>query len=381
MTGLRGWVRARVPAIARRDAKLDQQRRRIAQLERELTKTAASRDKARHQAEQRAAALEAAQAAELRPSFRREILEMRRRPEFSHAVDPDRWLPLLQIPFKLRNYRLAASHGVAVPTVYGSWSTLDEVDLEALPDAFVLKSDGGASAEGVFPLKRLGPDRYEWLANGRPVSGTEILELMRSRGGRARPPYFAEELLHGDVPGVLPDDVKIYSFYGQIGQILLRRVTAHEGRSRVSWRYIDSDGQTLDVQASDRRIDPDVPTPAQLPQMVEIARHLSRAVGLPFCRVDLYGVEQGVLLGEITRAPGGLQQYAPEHDEYLGRLYADAQERLELDIVRGRPPGVLHGEVEVANPYPPEHKSRSDDPGSWGIRSVPCDQWCMPGTR
>lgn len=378
MSGLRQWAKARVPAIARRDAKLEQQRKRIAQLERELQKVTASRDKARTQAEKRAEALKAARAKELRPSFQREIFELRWRPKFSHAVDADRWLPSLQIPFKLRNYRLAASHGIAIPTVYDSWSTLDEVDLEPLPDTFVLKSDGGAGAAGVFPLKRLAPQRYQWLANGTFLSESEIIELMRSRGGRARPPYFAEELLHGERPGVLPDDVKLYSFYGKIGQILLRRVVPHEGRVRVTSRYIDTTGKTLDVQSADRRIDPDIPTPAELPRMVEIARHLSRAVGLPFCRVDLYGVDQGVLLGEITRAPGGQQKYADEHDEYLGRLFVDARERLELDLMRGRPPGVLHGEVEAANPYPPAHKSQSEDPGSWGIRSAPCHHWCTP---
>lgn len=381
MSGLRQWVKARVPAIARRDAQLDQQRKLIAQLKRELDKVTASRDEARKHAERRSAALEAAQATELRPSFQREIRDLLRRPEFAHVVDPERWLPSRQIPFKLRNYRLAASHGVAVPTVYGSWSTLKEVDLETLPDTFVLKSDGGAGAAGVFPLKRLAPHRYEWLANGTFLNGTEIIELMRSRGGRARPPYFAEELLYGESPDLLPDDVKIYAFYGQIGHILLRRVVAHDGRSQVFSRYIDSTGKTLDVQAVDRRIDPNIPTPAELPRMVDIARHLSRAVGLPFCRVDLYGVDHGVLLGEITRAPGGLQQYAAEHDEYLGRLFADARERLELDTVRGRPPGVLHGDLEVANPYPAKHKSRRDDPGSWGLRSAPCHQWCTPPRR
>lgn len=378
MSGLRRWVKAQVPAIARRDAKLEQQRKRLAQLERELERVTASRDKARQQAGQRASALKAAQAKDRRTSFHREILDLRRRPELAHAVDSERWLPFLQIPFKLRNYRLAASHGVAVPTVYGAWSTLDDVDLEELPENFVFKSDGGAGADGVFPLKRHAPNRYEWLANGTLLSGTEIIALMRSRGGKARPPYFAEELLHGDSPGLLPDDVKIYSFYGEIGQILLRRVVPHDGRSRVSWRYIDSAGQTLDVHPADRPIDAGIPTPAGLPTMVDIARHLSRAVGLPFCRVDLYGVDQGVLLGEITRAPGGLQQYAPEHDEYLGQLYADARERLELDLMRGRPPGVLHGDVAATNPYPASHPSHSEDPGSWGPRSAPCDQWCLP---
>lgn len=378
MSGLRRWAKAQVPAIARRDAKLEQQRKRLAQLERELERVRASRDKARQQADQWAAKMAAAKLEERRPSFRREILDMRRRPGFAHAVDPGRWLPRLQIPFKLRNYRLAASHGIAVPAVYGSWSSLDEIDLSALPDTFVLKSDGGASAAGVFPLKRVDPNRYEWLANGTSVGGDEIIELMRSRGRLARPPYFAEELLQGEAAELLPDDVKVYSFYGEIGHVLLRRVEPQDGASRVSSRYVDSGGRTLDLPVADREIDPDIPTPAQLPTMVEVARHLSRAVGLPFCRVDLYEVDQGVVLGEITAVPGGRQQYGPEHDEHLGRLYADARERLELDILLGRPPGVLHGAVEVGNPYPAAHRSQSEDPGSWGPRSAPCDQWCLP---
>jgi hypothetical protein len=56
-------------------------------------------------------------------------------------LDPAGQHPFRQVPFKLRNYRLGASHGVPVPTVLRAWSKSDDIDLDDLPDRFVVKSD------------------------------------------------------------------------------------------------------------------------------------------------------------------------------------------------------------------------------------------------
>ncbi len=122
--------------------------------------------------------------------------------------------------------------------------------------------------------------------------------------------------------------------------------------------------------------DTSIPVPARLPEMVRIAAHLSRAVGLPFCRVDLFDTDDGVVLGEVTRTPGGNERYLPEHDAAMGLAWERAAFRLDLDLLAGRPPGVLHGPVPVDNPYPPSHVSRSADPGPWEPVVRPCEEWC-----
>lgn len=355
---------------------LDRSRRELdaARAEREATREAlaAARDElaaARDEVRRGEAAL-------LRPSFHREILELRRSPTYIEQVDPEDWLPTVQLPFKLRNYRLAASHGVRTPRVLASWLTNDEITLEGLPAGFVLKSDGGASGDGVFPVRSAGDGAWQLLPDGSPVDEEQLRDGLRPRPG-VRAPYFAEELLEAP-DGGLPDDVKLYSFYGEVAQILLRRRQAGgDGRPKVQWRFVDEDGRSLDTGAVDRAVSDDIPVPDRLPEMVQAARHLSRAVGVPFCRVDMYQVGARVLLGEITRAPGGQQRYSQRHDEVLGEHYARARARLDLDLAHGRPAGILHGSHPSPDLYPPGHPSRSEDPGPWAARHEPCDRWCQ----
>jgi hypothetical protein len=315
-----------------------------------------------------------------RPSFRRSLLTLRRTSVDLRAIDTELRHPLRQVPFKLRNYRFAASHGVPVPTVLRTWSRPEQITVEGLPEGFVIKSDGGAGSHGVLPLRRAGENRLETVDGERVLTADEVREhfVSRTADRRISGPFFAEELLRQPGGGPIPDDIKVYTAHGEVLQVLLRRVGRHGDLHSLARRYVTADGADLGDVLVGAPVDHDVPVPESLPRVVEIARHLSRAVGLPFVRVDLYDTDRGVVLGEVTRAPGGAQLVRPDHDEAMGRAWEAAAYRLDLDLLAGRPAGVLHGDHPAPNLYPAGHVSRSDEPGAWEPTVVSCDEWCSP---
>lgn len=272
--------------------------------------------------------------------------------DFTHA-------PRVELMNKLKAYRFAESHGVRVPEVHAVWADLEAIDWDALPDAFVLKSAGGFSSHGVYPLQRVAGG-FQILGQDTLRTPEDIVAALRRNAelGRVRGPWFAEGLLQERTePGVLPTDHKIYAFYGEVGHVLLRRMTQHGNTRLAHWQYLDRDGVDLGDVAEGRTVNPDLPTPPNLEEMVEIAERLSVAVPTPMIRVDLYDTSEGVRLGEFTVMPGGKQHYRADHDLALGTLWDRAVGRLQRDLANGRPFALLRGEHPVRTPHEPTHAS------------------------
>ncbi|SEE98694.1 ATP-grasp fold amidoligase family protein [Ruania alba] len=313
-----------------------------------------------------------------RASYRQSIRQYIRVVRAEHRLREDEKSAALLLPFKLRNLEFAASHGIGVPEVYRAWPDLASMDLHDLPDSFVLKSDGGAGSVGVFPLKRTG-GKYRLLGKDEVLSEADLKDRFDELGSRARAPYFAEELLHAADGGPIPLDIKCYMFYGEVGHVLVRRVAEHGDPSTIRLKFVDERGQDFGPVALGRRHNHSIPRPAQLPQVVQAARHLSRAVGLPFCRVDLYETTRGIVLGEITRAPsGGNERFVEAHDELLGRRWIQSEARLQHDLTVGRPYGAIFGSHADLHLYPEAAPSRA----AAARRTIlDCSHWCVDADR
>lgn len=138
--------------------------------------------------------------------------------------------------------------------------------------------------------------------------------------------------------------MKVYAFYGEIGQVLLRRVTKYGLADSVAWRYLRADGTDLGDIAFERTTSTDVPVPEDFDDLLDVATLLSKAVALPFVRVDLYSTQRGVVFGELTANPDGAKARYPRwYDQQLGELWEDAEVRLAADIRQGRPPTNIYG--------------------------------------
>jgi len=286
-------------------------------------------------------------------------------------------LPTRGMTYKLRTYEHIASHGYAIPQIYRTWDSPTDMDLDDLPDSFVVKSDGGSTSKGVLPLIRQRDGRFLVADGSRSLTSDEVkahFEKARS-AGEAYGAMFAEALLRPrDGSDRIPDDVKVYTAYGSILQVLLRQVDEHGVVSETRSKYVDEHGADLGQVASHRQLDPSIPVPDTLGEMIAISRHLSRASGLPFVRIDLYDTEKGIVVGEITRAPGGAQTYTETHDQQMGRLWHLARAELQIDVQKGRPAGLIWGDREIPKLYSGLSPSLSRDRERRTV--VSCDSWC-----
>lgn len=279
-----------------------------------------------------------------RPSFHREVMQLRALYRAAKGIPGAGRTPLRSLASKLGSYDYAASHAVGVPQVYGVWPRLEDVPWAALPESCVLKSDRGANGRSVLPLQREG-DGYRTADGTRRFSPEQLEQhwhdLRAAR--RCSGPYFAEELLVDPRGSAVPDDVKIFAFYGQVGHVMLRRVAAGAGRGRFSRRYLRPGGDQLADEHVLSQQDPTIAVPPRLDEMVAAAETLSRHAPFPFLRVDMYDVGDRAVLGELTLAPGGRVAYAPAYDEQLGTMWLQAQTRLMVDLSAGRPYAMVPG--------------------------------------
>ena len=293
------------------------------------------------------------------PSFRRYLYAERR----IAGMMPRRGDRGQVVTRKLKSYAFAQSHGVAIPRVFDVWDRLEDIEWDDLPAAVVLKSNGGSSAQGVVPLRRDG-DRWRIVTREDVLAPAEIVERLRTRQdqGRIRRPFFAEELLSGVDDDSLPVDVKVYAFYGEVGLVLLRSVSAHGVEQR--FRVILPDGTDHGRACPEDVYDATIPIPTNFTEVVRAAERLSLGVPLAFVRVDLYDIGGRIVFGEFTPRPGGTEDYGPELDAQLGRLCERAQSRLRDERVRGAGLGLRFG------PGPRELQLRH---GTWSpeSKSVP----------
>ena len=337
--GLRASMR-KLPPIAWRDHRLAELREQekalsaqLAGVTRELATVTEERDQVRRQ-------LREGKYSPKHPSWHARIMEQARVGRYTAPKDRDRVFPRRRLLEKLHNYELARSYGIATPRVIGSWGRIEDVPWDELPEAFVVKSNRGYSGNGVLPLRRHG-NAFRFIDSDDEMTPEGIVAHYRKAKGLAGP-YFVEEVLPGTA-AVLPDDVKIYGFQGEIVFAMLRRVTKHADASSFTYRFLDPEGKDLGQLQEVHRHDPDIEVPRDLAAMVEAARVLSLAVPVPFVRVDLYQVPDGIMLGEITPLPGSSAGFTLEYDRLLGRMYDEAEGRLNLEFARGRPYAVSFG--------------------------------------
>lgn len=119
---LRASARQLFPPIAWREEKLAERTAEVRRLRAELRRSVTAQQYAEAEAERLRLELAAlrnriteTRAALQRPSWQRSLDDLRRNVVTLRSVDREKAHPLRQLPFKLRNYRLALSHGVPAP--------------------------------------------------------------------------------------------------------------------------------------------------------------------------------------------------------------------------------------------------------------------------
>ena len=199
--------------------------------------------------------------------------------------------------------------------LYGCWDRVEDIDYNARPDTFVLKTSN-ASGQVILVddkrqlnVRKVNRKLNRWLRFVFGVTSSQLHYM------RIKPCLIAEKMLTNATGGSLID-YKIWCFNGIPESVLVvyGRDMEHYKLSvfDLEWRNISS--ETL-KHTSSHYGGEDVPCPASFQQMLDAAKRLSE--GFPEVRVDFYDIDGAPIFGELTFSTG-YGYFSDEYYDYLG---------------------------------------------------------------
>ncbi len=235
------------------------------------------------------------------------------------------WLKLYD--FKPKYTQMADKYGVRkyvaerigekylIPLIGGPWDNFEDVNLELLPNQFVLKCthDSGTivicSDKSKFDINSAREKlnnalnhNYYWRGREKPYKDI-------------KPRIIAENYLVED-EGIELKDYKIMVFNGKakLSFVCSERFTM----SKLKVTFFDLDWNKMPFERSYPKSSILIDKPQNYELMIELAEIL--ADGIPFIRVDFYEVKGHVYFGEMTFYPGGgMESFNPkEWDAKIG---------------------------------------------------------------
>lgn len=199
--------------------------------------------------------------------------------------------------------------------LYGVYSNYKDIEVNGLPDRFVIKSTNGGGGNNII----FCDDKNNFDLQSLEITFKSWLKTKKKSGGREwayyglKPKLIIEEYLVDEVnPKEGIKDYKFFCFNGEVKYIVvdIDRYTKHKRNFYdVNWNYLDVSSDcpnSGDVLAK----------PEGLSEMIEVATILSE--DFPFVRVDLYYVNKKVIFGELTFYPwSGYVEFKPDKFDFL----------------------------------------------------------------
>ena len=198
-----------------------------------------------------------------------------------------------------------------IPTL-GVWDKPDDVDFDALPDQFVLKTTHGGGSGGVVICKdKKTFDRNEALSILRTSMNSDIYRNLREwpyKGVKKRviaEKYMVPKGMIGN-PSYDLSDYKFFCFNGEpkYCQVIRDR---HSKETidfyDMNWQHQEFVGLNPIISSGanlTNGVNP-VPRPLLLDDMIGICYKLSEH--MKFVRIDLYVIDDNIYFGEITLYP------------------------------------------------------------------------------
>ena len=240
--------------------------------------------------------------------------------------------PILQLSLKDAARQFAVAHGIRVPAVFGEWTSPEEIDWDSLPERFVIKSNRGGGGVNVFPVERRDGGFYDFIG-AELVTAETIIERFWKKHQEGSI-YFAEEFLVGRDGVKMPDDIKVFCFYGVPAYIEVRTEDwsrKKDGHQRVR-TFLPDGTEVFNVRALIPHGD-DIAEPVDFAAIREASSTLSAAIRRPIQRLDFYETDTGLVFGEVTQNPGRPPALVRYWDRRFGETYEDAAARLVTDLV------------------------------------------------
>lgn len=223
-----------------------------------------------------------------------------------------------------------------IPTL-GSWSSVEEIEWEKLPDQFVLKTNHDGGNFGVVICK----DKKSFDKKKAMKRLNQSLRRNTYLLGREWPyknvkrRIFAEQYIEDVSVGELVD-YKFFCFNGT--PRFLYVASSRQGKNEdARFDYYDLSFNHLDVlQGTRKNAASLIERPKCFDKMISIAEELSSILvyntKIPHVRIDLYQTDSKVYFGEYTFFhSGGLAKFHPEKYDIIFGKMLELPKKLEKD--------------------------------------------------
>lgn len=220
--------------------------------------------------------------------------------------------------YTVRQYVEEHGLGHLLNKIYGVYEKVDDIDFDAFPQSFVLKTTNGGGGKNVLIVKNknnLDLDKTkeqlsEWL---KQDVGYRYYEPHYTK---IKPRIIAEKFLKPNNNDVSLVDYKFNCFDGRVYSVFL--CSDRVFNNSVHYSVYDLDWNILPQNITSKyRTDKVYPKPASFNKMIEYSRILSK--GIPYVRIDWYEIDNEPVFSEMTFTPGGAFQHFYS-DDYLNEL-------------------------------------------------------------
>jgi hypothetical protein len=209
-----------------------------------------------------------------------------------------------------------------IPTL-AVYNSPEEVNLDALPDRFVLKCNHDSGSVVICRDKSI----FDWdVAKRRLDSAIKKNFYWEAREWpykNVKPRIFAEQYIQDNDHGGL-NDYKFFCFNGNVDCVM---VCIDRHKSDTKFYFFDNNWELKRLNIRGKNAPPGftLPRPKKIEEMFRLSSILSK--GIPFVRVDFYDIDGDIRFGEMTFFPeGGFDSnILPEADSHFGRLLAISQ--------------------------------------------------------
>lgn len=201
---------------------------------------------------------------------------------------------------------------------YGVWTNADDIDFSTLPDQFVLKCNHDCASTKVITDKSQIDEGSIRAFYREKLSKKYGYETCEPHYTKIKPRVMAEELIENTDLELSPTSLVDYKFFccDGIPQCCMVCYNRSGLRGTFDLYELNPWQKMKEAGAGYNLGDNNIPEPARLREMIEIAHILSK--DFPFIRIDLYNTNGRIYFGELTFTPhGAIQDCFTERMQYV----------------------------------------------------------------
>lgn len=202
-----------------------------------------------------------------------------------------------------------------IPMIRGGYSRVSDIDIDSLPNKFVLKCNHDSASTIICKDKSTFDWKYaEYKLNWCMSHDYYHFENKQWAYKDIERYIFVEEYIE-DIDGDFFRDYKFYVFNGEVKCILVNTYdkTKYTDMFDINW-------ERMPITEGYKNFSGEIPRPRNFIEMRRIAERIAQYIDNPFVRIDLYDVNDRIYFGEVTFYPaGGMTPFLQhEWDDILG---------------------------------------------------------------